>query len=220
MVFTRGYRRNGNGKSRRRRYKRRPMRHMTVGKVKRIISAELKINQDNNDYIQIPLSTPSVIPLTDIVQGDTSMNRSGNWIQPITCHGYVSVRGSNNAVADTNGIRVGIVRWLNDESVDPFDTVKLMSVVGAPAGSFSFINKGSFKVLWSRFINIVNKENNTQFLKTLRWNIKLGRGQKALFDGETTQKKFHIFFFALSDGLSGNEAPEYALDSTLRYTDS
>ncbi len=95
-----------------------------------------------------------------------------------------------------------------------------MSVVGAPAGSFSFINKGSFKVLWSRFVNVVNKEQNTQFIKTLRWNIKLGRGQKCLYDGATTQKKFQIFFFALSDGLSGVEAPQYALDSTLRYTDS
>ncbi len=73
MVYTRGYRRNGNGNNRRKRYKRRQMKHMTVGKVKRIISAELKISQQNNDYIEIPLSTPSVIDLTNIIQGDTSM---------------------------------------------------------------------------------------------------------------------------------------------------
>ncbi len=218
MPYSKGYRR-GRKSGRRRNYKR-PMRHMTVGKVKRIISAELKINQHNNDFIEIPLSTPSVIPLTDISQGDSSEQRSGNWVQPITVHGYTTIKGHNNAAADSNGIRVGIVRWLNDESVDPITVTKLLSVAGAPAGSFSFINKGSFKVLWSRFVNVVNDQDNTQFIKTLRFNVKLGRGQKALYDGATTQKKYQIFFFATSDGLSGTEAPEYDLNVTLRFTDS
>ena len=218
MPYFRGYKR-GRMNRRRRRYKRRPVR-MTVGKVKRIISAELKINQDNNDFIGIPLSTPSVISLTDISQGDTSLQRSGNWVQPITVHGYTTIRGFHNADAKTNGVRVGVVRWLNDESVDPIAVDKLLSVPGAPSGSFSFVNKGSFKILWSRFVNIVNHEQNTQFVKTLRYNIKLGRGQKALYDGADTAKKYQIFFFATSDGLSGLEAPQYDLNSTLRFTDS
>lgn len=201
----------------RRRYPKKPM---TVGRVKRIISAELKLSLVANDFIPIHIAGPMIVPLTaNIVQGDTNLNRTGNWIQPITYHGYVTVRGINNSPEISNNVRCGIIRWKNDESVDPAAVNKIMQDPAAPATSFNFGNKGSFTVLWSRFFNIVHSDQNTQFLKTYRWKVSLGRGQKVLFDN-AAPKKYQLFFFAFSDALAVGNAPALAIDSTLRWTDS
>jgi len=205
------------------RRKRRPTRRrkpMTVGRVKRIISAELKLSLVANDFLIISITTPMIIPLTpNIAQGDTNLQRTGNWIQPITYHGYVTVRGMNNSPQISNNVRCGIIRWKNDESMDPALLNKIMNDPASPGGSFNFTNKGAFTVLWSRFFNIVHSDQNPQFLKTYRWKVSLGRGQKVLFDGMLA-KKYHLFFFAFSDSTVDAESPELAIDSTLRWTDS
>ncbi len=212
--------------SRRKTYRRkkRPTRKyrkpMTVSKVRRIISAELKLSLVSNDFILISISSPMVVPLTTTIsQGDTNLNRTGNWIQPITYHGYVTVRGLDASAQLSNNVRCGIVRWKNDQAVDALTVGKLMESASAPGGSFNFGNKGSFTVLWSRFFNIVHDSNNPQFLKTYRWKISLSRGQKVLYDNAVA-KKYQLFFFAFSDSTSDVQSPLLSIDSTLRWTDS
>ncbi len=201
----------------RRKYSKKPM---TVGRVKRIISAELKLSLVGNDFIAISIGSPMIVPLTaNIAQGDTNLARTGNWIQPVTYHGYVTVRGVQASPEISNNVRCGIIRWKNDQSVDPALVNKIMEDPGAPGTSFNFGNKGSFTVLWSRFFNIVHQERNPQFLKTYRWKVSLGRGQKVLYDGATA-KKYQLFFFAFSDGLADANSPLLSIDSTLRWTDS
>jgi len=193
---------------------------MTVGRVRRIISAELKVSLVGNDFIAIHVAAPMIVPLTaNIAQGDTNLQRTGNWIQPVTYHGYVTVRGFEGADEKSNGVRCGIIRWKNDESVDPALVNKIVEDPGDPASSFKFTQKGAFTVLWSRFFNIVNRNNNPQFLKTYRFKVSLGRGQKVLYDG-VNPKKYQLFFFAFSDSLVAAEAPQLAISTTLRWTDS
>jgi len=205
---------------RKRRYRRGGRKPMTVGKVKRIISAELKLTVVSNDFIPIDVATPMVIPLTNnIAQGDTNLNRTGNWIQPITYHGYCSVRGIQASPEISNNVRIIILRWKNDESMDPALLNKVVFGPADPQGSFNFVNKGSFTVLYSRVFNIVHQERNPQFLKQYRWKVSLGRGQKVLYDTETP-KKYQLFFMAFSDALNPLNAPQLQLSSTLRWTDS
>ncbi len=210
-----------------RRYNKRPYsngysssRVMTVGKVKRIISAELKVSTVANDFASISVALPMVVPLTNnIAQGDTNLQRTGNWIQPITYHGYVTVRGINNATENSNGVRIMILRWKNDESVDPALVNKVVEDSADPFASFKFTQKGAFTVLYSRVFNIVNQQNNPQFLKTYRFKVPLSRGQRTLYDG-ATPKKYQLFFMAFSDALIVAEEPELTISSTLRWTDS
>ena len=196
-------------------------RVMTVGKVKRIISAELKVSLVANDFLPISVALPMVVPLTNnIAQGDTNLQRTGNWIQPVTYHGYVTVRGNNNATEVTNGVRIMILRWKNDESIDPAAVNKVVQDPADPFSSFQFTQKGAFTILYSRVFNIVHADQNPQFLKTYRFKIPLSRGQRTLYDGPITPKKYQLFFMAFSDGLTVGEEPELTISSTLRWTDS
>ncbi len=218
MPYSRTSRRMGS--TRRRRYTRkRRTRAMTVGKVKRIISAELKFVVRDFDFQPVRVGQEIITALSDIGQGDTASDRSGNWIQPINMHGYVSLTGTVGATVETLQCRVGILRWLNDDSVDQPSIAKIMSDAGNPSGPFSFTNKQSFKILWSRFVNMQTNPDSPQFLKTLRYYVRIGRSSKALYDGAQT-KKYQLFFFAMADGLNAGDDVQVSLTNSLRYTDS
>lgn len=204
---------------RRRPMRKRRTRAMTVGKVKRIISAELKFDVSDFDLTPVRIGQPIVTHLSDIAQGDTASERSGNWIQPINMHGYVTLTGSPGATADTLQARVGVLRWLNDASVDAPTIAKIVFDPGNPSGPFSFTNKQSFKILWSRFVNIQTNPDSPQFLKTMRYYVRIGRGPKVLYDG-TAIKKNQLYFFALADGLAAGDDVNISLTNSLRYTDS
>ncbi len=206
--------------TRKRRMRRRPMRHMTVGRVKRIISAELKQLTTDFDFIPVRIGTEIISTLSNVVLGDLSTNRTGNWIQPINLHGYVTMTGTVGASVETLQVRVGLLRWMNDASTDAPDIGQIVNDTANPSGSFSFKDKNSFKILWSRFLNVQNNADSPQFLKTLRYYVKLGRSQKALYDGGIVQKKYQLFFFALADGLAAGDEVQVSLTNTLRFTDS
>ncbi len=195
-------------------------RVMTVGKVKRIISAELKVSLVANDFLPISVALPMVVSLTsNIAQGDTNLQRTGNWIQPVTYHGYVTVRGNASATEETNGIRIMILRWKNDEEMDAASVLKVVQDPADPFSSFKFTQKGAFTILYSRVFSVVNNISNPQFLKTYRFKIPLSRGQKVLYDGDQ-EKKYQLFFMAFSDALVVGDEPELTISSTLRWTDS
>ncbi len=220
MPYNRPYSMRRNGRRRKRPMRRTSNKVMTVGKVKRIISAELKVALVGNDFIAISIAAPMVVPLTaNIAQGDTNLQRNGNWIQPVTYHGYVTVKGINNSPEETNGVRIMILRWKNDQSVDPALVNKVVEDPGDPFSSFKFTQKGAFTILYSRVFNIVHADQNPQFLKTYRFKVALSRGQRSLYDG-ATPKKYQLFFMAFSDGLVAANSPLLSISSTLRYTDS
>ncbi len=199
--------------------RRRSMKPMTVGRVKRIISAELKQLVIDFDFVPTRIGMPILTHLSPVAQGDLSTNRNGNWIQPINLHGYVTVTGTVAAAVETLQVRVGLFRWMNDQSVDPLDISQIMNDPGNPSGPFSFKDKNSFKILWSRFVNIQTNPDSPQFLKTLRYYVCLGRSQKALYDAAVF-KKYQLFFFALGDGLAAGDDVQVSLTNTLRFTDS
>ncbi len=205
--------------TRRRRVRRMPMRHMTVGRVKRIISAELKQDVTDVDFIPTNIAAPIILHLSDIAQGDLSTERNGNWIQPVNLHGYVTCTGTDGATVDTLQVRVGLFRWLNDTSMDPPTVDRIMNDPGNPSGPFSFRDKSAFKILWSRFLNVQTNSDSPQFLKTMRYYVRLGRSRKALYD-EAVFKKYQLFFFALSDGVGAGDDVRVSLTNTLRFTDS
>ncbi len=205
--------------TRKKRYMRRRPMPMTVGRVKRIISAELKQSVTDFDFIDTRIGTALITHLSNIAQGDLSTDRTGNWIQPINCHGYVTLTGTVGAGVQTLQVRVGVFRWMNDQSVDPPDIGQIMNDTGNPSGPFSFRDKNSFKILWSRFVNVQTNADSPQFLKTLRYYVRLGRSQKILYDAAEF-KKYQLFFFALGDGLVAGDDVQVSLVNTLRYTDS
>ncbi len=205
--------------TRRKRYSRRRSMPMTVGRVKRIISAELKQNVTDFDFIDVRVGTALITHLSNIGQGDLSTNRIGNWLQPINMHGYVTVTGTVGASVETLQVRVGVFRWMNDQSVDPPDIGQIVNDTANPSGPFSFRDKNSFKILWSRFVNVQTNADSPQFLKTLRYYVRLGRSQKTLYDAAEF-KKYQLFFFALGDGLVAGDDVQVSLTNTLRYTDS
>ncbi len=69
-----GYRKKGHYMKGRTMYNSPSSQVMTVGKVKRIISAELKFSLVGNDFIDISVASPMVVSLTaNIAQGDTNL---------------------------------------------------------------------------------------------------------------------------------------------------
>ncbi len=215
-------RRRSYGRSRRYKRKRYVRRPMTVSRVKRIMAQELKVSVIGNDFIDVTIASPAIVPITGpIAQGDLNTQRTGNWIAPVNIHGYITVKGSDAAVVDSFGVRATILRWNNDEANDPISIVKVQEDTAAPAGPFRFINKGAFKVLWTRYITVINDIANPKFVTTRKFYIRLSGAPKVLYNINQS-RKFHYFLLVTSDDLAaaGNNNPEFQIDSTFRFTDS
>ena len=199
---------------------RRP-RPMTVGKVKRIISAELKFKVINHNDNVVNTANPAVILLSNIAQGNDNDERDGNRITPVNTHGHVSVFGETAGGGDdTTPIRVTIFRWNEDAGATPPTPALLMQDVAQLGGPYNIDNKGMFKVIYSRFFVLVNDQTNPMFKKTLRYYVKLSG--KMLYDGAgaaNNLKKFHLYMIIQATSADAN-APTYTLNNTLRFTDS
>ncbi len=193
-------------------------RPMTTSRVKRIIDAELKRNTVGVTG-EAPAVTGENIALSSTIpQGDTSQEREGNWIRPVNWHGTLSVQGTDSA-GQIVGVRAIIIRWNEDLAHHLPSLEDVVNNVTAPHGQFNFEGKNTFKVLWTKNFQIVNQDNNPQYTKLFKIYIRLGKGQKALYDDDVP-KKYQFFFFIFSDTDSVGEVPTFRLDGTLRYTDS
>ncbi len=201
----------GGGK---RRMRRAPM---TVGKVKRIVGAELKFRDLGIGPIPIPFVTGDITQISNIAIGDTASTRDGNWIKPVTWMGTITVEGDSASANVTAQFRIGAIVWKENQNVDPLTLTKLMQDVAAPHQQFNIQSKGSFKVLWSRTGLVSNNPDNPQFQKVLRFYVR--PPQKILYDGADF-RKFHLFIFGYSDVDVAANPPTYAFDTRLRFTDS
>jgi len=215
MAFRRPSFRRSRRPMRRRRFARKSRRVMTVGKVRRIVDAELKLHDNNLDEINAPSVTGLILHLSNIVIGDANTERTGNWIRPTTLMGTLTVQGDAAAADLLSQYRVFIVMWKENQSTDPISLEKLMQNTAQPFQQYNVESKGSFKILWSRTGNIVNNPDNSQFIKYHRFYLK--PRMKILYD-DGDFRKYHLFFVAFSNRALG--PPAISISSRLRYTDS
>jgi len=222
MPFNKPYRKYGRS-SRRGAYKRRGYtksmsKHMTAGRVKRIIDAELKMHDVSANNIALDNLIGLQTSLSNIAQGDQNTQRTGNWIKPISLMGTMTIIGVDGLAVEASKVRVSIVCWKENQDTDPIVLARILQDVSRPHQQYNVESKGSFKILWSRVFNVVNQDNNPQFLRTFRFYVK--PSMKVLFD-DADQRKYHLFLVASSDkaALSGDE-PLISFDTRLRYTDS
>ncbi len=204
-------------KLRRRRFARR-RRPMTSGKVKRIIDAELKVRDLGVSAQALPTVTGQVIHVTNIGQGDTNTQRTGNWIKPVSFMGVLTVQGNtlaNNAVVPT--YRVGVICWKENQGLSAITLAQFMQDTSAPHQQYNIENKGQFKILWSRTGILSNDPTNPQFQKQHRFYVK--PSLKVLYDGPNF-KNNHLFVFAYSEIDTAANPPVLKFDIRLRYTDS
>ncbi len=201
-----------------RRRRRRVPRPMTTTKVRKIIGAELKhATQNSQDNIPAAMGRIENIS-TDIAIGDLATNRNGNWIQPIVYHGHIQLNGVSGATEEISLVRLAIFRWKEDFNTAAPTALDLLESTNDVFGPFKYSSRGKFDILWSRAFSLVNNGDNSQFNKQFRFYIKLGRGQKAVYDANTPAK-YQLFFFLFTLTAVGEE-PTYQLNSTLRFTDS
>ncbi len=204
--------RNGN--------KRYPMNRSLASKVKAIVDSEIKNNVRGLDFLPFRIAAPIIDNQTNIAQGLLTSQRLGNWLDPVNIHGYLQIRGNTASALQTMDVRVGVLQWHNDATADPPLIGAIMHDAGAPLGPFSFRNKDSFTVLWTRCYTIVNQFNNPNFSYNVNFYRRLKMAQKILYDGAAVIKQNQIYFFAFSGSLAAADSPEVSIDITFRYTDS
>jgi len=192
---------------------------MTVGKVKRIISAELKFTTTNAVDTVVNTANPYVENLTAMAQGNTSSQRDGNRINGVNVHGNITLNGEDAGVDEITPVRITIFRWNEDASVTVPTPALIMQDVAQLGGAYNINNRGFFKVLYSRFFTLVNSNDNVNFKKTLRFYTKLSG--KIIFDGGlvTDLKKFHIYIMIQATSTVATH-PVLNSSITFRYTDS
>ncbi len=202
----------------RRRRPRRIRRPMTTGRVKRIIDAELKVNDLSVEGVAIPSVTGSIIQISNVAQGDSNMQRNGNWIKPITWMGTITLQGNPLADADTISLfRIGCVVWKENQNLNPVTIAQIMQETTDPHQQYNIENKGQFKILWSRTGILSNQNRNPQFLKVFRFYLR--PSMKVLFD-DADSKNNHLFIFAYTDIDTVDNLPDLAFSIRLRFTDS
>ncbi len=211
-----GSRRMRRRKSRRRVTKSRG--HMTATRVRRIIGAELKRHTTSLNGTA-PAVTGEIVGLTDIiVQGDTSIQRNGNWIRNINVHGTLSVKGQD-ATGEIVTVRAFVFRWDLDASDGPPVLSDIVSNDTAPGSQFNFENRGNFQILWTKVFNIVDKDNNPAYQRLLKIYIRTGRLPKILYNN-ALPKKNQLYFGIFSDTADLGDIPSFRLDLVNRFTDS
>ncbi len=192
-------------------------RPMTVGRVKKIIGAELKFRLVDFRDSAFTLANPTLVRLSEVSQGDGNFQREGNRITPVNLHGHVTVVGDTTMPTNTTDVRVAIFRWNEDESSNAPAAEDIMEDPAELGGPYNINNRGMFKIVWSRYFTLVNNADNSAFRRTLRFYVKLS-SPKVLFDG-TDLKKFHYFLMILSNSTELSE-PTATANITFRFTDS
>ncbi len=191
-----------------------------ASRVRNVVKAEVKFRDQGFAVLPV-VGGQSEILVTTIEQGAGAENRVGNWIQPMSLAGNLTIQANDAAgpAAENFGVRVGYALWKNDETNDPFTFDRIMQDGASPGGPFSVPEKDSYKILWTKYVTVNNHRQNSQFTKTMAFTINLSSLPRALYDGANI-KKYQIFFFAGSDDIDGTNPPSVQVDSMLRYTDS
>jgi len=209
-------------KSRRKAYTRRSSKARTQAafrkRVLRIVAPESKFRLIGVQQQPI-VGAQSESLITNMGIGSSATTRVGNWIKTTRIDGNWTITADPAAAADTVGVRVGLACWKNDQSVDPFSAGRIMGDAAAPGGWFSVTEKDAYRVIYSKYVNLVNNGDNSQLTKVIPFNLDLSKLPKVLYDG-ANEKKNHLFFFSVSDDIVGASPPQVNIEGTLRYSDS
>lgn len=198
--------------------RRRRRRPMTTGRVKRIVDAELKFFDLGIGPVSIPSGVGSVVHLSNIAQGDSSSQRTGNWIKPVTFMGTLTIFANlTDVVNATVAYRVGVFYWKENQDLNPVTLAKIMQDTTAPHQQYKVTNKGQFKILWSRTGILSNDPANPRFQAIHKFYVK--PRLKNLYEGGGPRNN-QLFIFAYSEVDALNDPPSYSFDARLRYTDS
>ncbi len=197
---------------------RRMRRPMTTGRVKRIIDAELKVQDLSVGPVPIPSLVGSVVHITPIPVGDQNDERTGNWVKPVTWMGTITVQGNEAALPNVvPNFRIGCFVWKENQSLNAPDIAKIMQEASDPHQQYNVENKGQFKILWSRTGILSNQDTNPQYLKVFRFYVR--PSMKLLYDNAVF-KNNQLFIFAFSDVPAADNPPTYGFATRVRYTDS
>ncbi len=151
--------------------------------------------------------------------GIGTSQRLGASIRGVSMYGYVTVCGDPAGTTASNyGVRVGFAQWLNEDCKEAFTASQLMLDPARPGGPFNVHSKGSFKVLWSRYVVVYNKADNPNVSKTQRFRCDLREAPLLSFDAEGSQKN-PIFWFTLSDDANATAPPTVEVDVMFRFSD-
>ncbi len=93
-----------------------------------------------------------------------------------------------------------------------------MQEASDPHQQYNIVNKGQFKILWSRTGILSNENTNPQYLKVFRFYVR--PSMKVLFEGDAVYKNNHLFIFGYSDTAAAANPPTFGFATRLRYTDS
>ncbi len=191
-----------------------------ASRVRKIVQAEIKFHDQGFSVLPV-VGGQSEVLATNIPLGVGANQRIGNWLQPVSLEGNITVQGDDAAglAQESFGVRVGYALWKNDSTSDPLTFDRIMQDGASPGGPFSVPEKNSYKILWTKYLTVNNHRQNSQFTKTFPFRINLSNLPRALYD-DGNQKKYQIFFFAGSDDIVGTNPPEIQVDSMFRYTDS
>ncbi len=194
-----------------------PRRHMTPGKVKRIIDAELKFKDVNVNGLTIPSLLGNLFSLSAIDTGDGESERIGNWVKPVSLHGAITVQADETSAEPLQRFRVFIVQWRENQDIDVASLEKLVQNTSQPYLGYNVQSKGAFKVLWTWVGAVISNTDNPQYAKTRRFYVK--PRTKILYDGDGP-RKYQIFMAGISDIAALDAPPSFTFSSRLRYTDS
>ncbi len=194
-----------------------------ASKVRSVVSAERKFLHFSATYLVEEQSTSTIL-MSSMPQGVAQGQRIGNWIQPTSTHGTLTVTG-NPTAGESSIWNVRVFVLIFNDSSKGINTIgsTFLQDPSRPGGPFNIDRKGEFSVLWTRFFTISNNNDSALFTRTLTWRLSLQNKKKVLYDGATEDDltKNHLFFYAVSDCPSPvNNPPTITVDATFRYTDS
>lgn len=188
--------------------------------VKAVIRPESKYLYTSITRNLVSFVSPFSENLDDMKQGTGASLRVGNVVTPTVLYGNLTVIGTHDGDAEKSAaVRAVLLQYHDDQQDAPFDPAIVLESQATPGGPFNVSNKGRFTVLWSKFMNISMRRDNSQFIKTCEMNIPLKNRKKPLFDGALV-KKHHYWFLVFTDAQAAGDDIKCQMRMQLRYTDT
>ncbi len=192
--------------------------------VRKVVSQELKFFVSPLGNTELDNAVGVIQHLSPVTQGDNQNQRNGNWIQPQSIQGNITMIGNSGAVADeTQKYRISVIRWREDSSPGGVFTLptlpQILNTASQPHGPYNFVSKGKFDVLYSVVYIVDTSVDNSNHEMQYTFKKNISGGQKILFNGAAFEK-YHLYLIASSDVAAGVDGPLISFDITLRYTDS
>ncbi len=192
--------------------------------VRNVISPELKFQSFSVEKVPIPFnSNDQINRISNIAQGDSQSQRTGNWIQPRSIYGSIICEGNTAEAAQTQQVRVGIVCWMEDfhpQLVDiPPTLLDLMQETSSPIGPYRYTNTGKFKIITSKVYILSTQPGNPQHQKKFTFKVDLSNMDKITYQ-DANGKLNQYFIFGTSADDEAENPPTMQYHVSMRFNDS